>query len=325
MIKTINKDLKKKLLVWFTKNKRELPWRKTKDPYKIWISEVMLQQTTSTAVIPYYNRFIKKFPNISSLAKADKKDLFPVWAGLGYYKRAENLISAAKKLKKKKNFPKTHEELLKLPGFGSYTSRAVSSLAFEESVGVLDGNVIRFLSRFHALSLKHWKTKERAKLQKISNLWIKNEKPSQMNQALMEIGSLICRSKNPLCLICPVMNNCQAHKKSLKESLPLKQNKKSIEFWHWTPKKIKKNSRWAFIKNTELPFLKRQFIFPGKAKKIKTKIKNYDFIHSITHYKIFITVQNSSKPEQSSLKWFTKSQIEQINPSSLIKKILNYN
>lgn len=320
----INTRLRKKLLSWFEKNKRNLPWRQTRDPYAIWISEVMLQQTTSTAVIPYYKKFLKKFSNVSSLAKADKKDLFPLWAGLGYYKRAEHLIQAAKELEKKKTFPKTYREFLNLPGFGPYTSRAVSSLAFEEPVGVLDGNVIRFLSRFHGLSLKWWTSKGRKQLQQLSDLWVENEKSSTMNQALMEIGSLICRNKNPLCLLCPLQENCQAYKKGLKESLPLKRARKYLEFWYWKPEKIRKNSKWAFVKNTKLPFLKGCFVFPGEAKKIKNKAKSYDFIHSIMHYQIFISVQNKTRSEQGFLQWFTKSEIEKLNPSSLIKKILNH-
>ena len=119
---SIHHSFQQKLLSWFELNKGDLPWRQTKDPYAIWVSEVMLQQTTSQAVIPYYKEFLKIFSNISSLAQANKKELFSLWAGLGYYKRAENLIQAAKEIKKQKNFPKTHSELLKLPGFGPYIS-----------------------------------------------------------------------------------------------------------------------------------------------------------------------------------------------------------
>ena len=323
-MKFINQSFQKKLLSWFEANKRDLPWRQTKDPYAIWVSEVMLQQTTSQAVIPYYQKFLKKFSNVSSLAQADKKELFSLWAGLGYYKRAENLIRAAKEIKKQKTFPKTYKELLKLPGFGPYISRAVSSLAFEEPTGVLDGNVIRFLSRFHALPLKWWKAIDKAQLQYLSDLWVKNQQASRMNQALMEMGSLICRSKNPLCLLCPLMPYCQSHKKGLTDKLPLKPAKKFTEFWHWEPEKIKKNSKWAFVKNTTLPFLKGRFIFPGEVKKLKNKAMNYDFVHSIMHYQIFISVQNKTKNQHSSLKWFTKSQIQELNPSSLIRKVFEH-
>lgn len=320
----VETHLQNQLLIWFEKNKRKLPWRKTKNPYAIWISEVMLQQTTSKAVIPYYEKFLKKFPNISSLAEADKKTLFPVWAGLGYYKRAENLILSARELKKKKKFPRTYKELLKLPGFGPYTSRAVSSLAFEESVGVLDGNVIRFLSRFHGLSLKWWKTKERQSFQQISDSWVRNQKASQMNQALMEIGSLICRSQNPLCLLCPLVKECKAYKNHLQESLPLKKSPRPTEFWLWKPEKIQKNNKWAFVRNKNLPVLKGKWIFPGKARKLKSKAKSYNFTHSIMHYQIFVCIQKQAKKAPGSFHWMTQNQIQQFNPSSLIKKVLEY-
>ena len=223
----VKASLQKKLLTWFEQNKRTLPWRQTKDPYKIWVSEVMLQQTTSKAVISYYTKFLKQFPNLTALSKANKKEVFSIWAGLGYYNRAENLIKAGKIIHKQNFFPKSYKDLLKLPGFGPYTARAVSSLAFEEPVGVLDGNVIRFLSRFYALEIEHWKLKERQKLQNLSSDWVQNQSPSKMNQALMEIGALICASPKPLCLLCPLRKDCKAYKKNLQEKLPLKKTKKS--------------------------------------------------------------------------------------------------
>lgn len=324
MISSIPASQQKKLSLWFEQNKRDLPWRKSKNPYAVWVSEVMLQQTNSQAVIPYYKKFLKKFPNVASLARASTDDLFPLWAGLGYYKRAENLIRSARELKKKKTFPQSYKELLKLPGFGAYISRAVSSIAFEEPVGVLDGNVIRFLSRFHALPVKHWTAEGRSQLQLISDLWVKNQKSSVMNQALMEIGSLVCRSKNPLCLLCPLMKSCKARKDTLQSQLPLKKAKKLSEFWHWKPEKIKKNSQWAFVQNKNLPFLKGRLVFPGSARKLKSPAKNYDFIHSIMHYQIFVTVQNKRKCKARSLKWLTPLQIKKLNPSSLITKVFEH-
>ena len=322
---SVHKNEQKKLLAWFEKNKRSLPWRQSADPYKIWISEILLQQTTSKTVIPYYQKFLKKFPHLSSLAKANEAELLSLWAGLGYYKRARNLMKAGKQLHKQKAFPKTYRELLKLPGFGPYTARAVSSLAFEEPVGVLDGNVIRFLSRFYAFPFKWWKARDRKKLQRLSDLWVKSQKASLMNQALMEIGALICKSKNPSCLLCPLIKNCQAHKKSLQARLPLKKMKKSAEFWHYQPETARKDSKWAFVKNKKMPFLKEQLVFPGQAKKLKNKAKHYDFVHSIMHYKIFVTVKNYEGSYRKNIwQWLGRSQIKRFNPSSLIQKILNF-
>ncbi len=323
MISLVPNGWQAELLLWFEKNKRDLPWRQAKDPYKIWISEVLLQQTTSQAVIPYYRAFLKKFPNISALAKASCEEVFSLWAGIGYYKRAENLLLAGKKLKKRGRFPRNHKELLNLPGFGPYISRAVSSLAFGEPVGVLDGNVIRFLSRFYALPLKWWKAEDRAFLQKLSDSWVKNQKARDMNQALMEIGSLVCRSRQPLCLLCPLAKNCQALKKGLVTVLPLKKAKKPVEFWLWRPEKIRRGHRWAFIKNNHLPFLKGKWLFPGSARQLSGKAKNWSFKHSITHHQIFVrpSLMPFQKREAKQFHWLTREEVNYLNPSSLIKKV----
>ena len=317
-------SLQNKLVHWFEKNKRTLPWRQTKDPYKIWISEIMLQQTTSKAVIPYYKKFLQKFPNLASLSKAKQEQVFSLWVGLGYYNRAKNLIQSGRMIYKQKSFPKTYKELLQFPGFGPYTARAVSSLAFEEPVGVLDGNVIRFLSRFYALQTKHWQFKEKAELQKLSDNWIQNQKPSQINQALMEIGALICISPKPLCLLCPLRANCKAYKKGIQEKLPIKKEKKATEFWHYHAERIKKQDKWAFVKNTKMPFLKGRLLFPGLSKKLKHKVLNYDFNHNIMNYQIFVTIKTKQGRPRSSFKWYSSSEIKKLNPSSLISKILTF-
>jgi len=316
--------IQQKLLHWFEKHKRDLPWRHTKNPYHIWISEVMLQQTTTTAVIPYYLQFLKKFPNIQKLSQAQTKEVFSLWAGLGYYKRAENLIQAAKQIHKLKKFPKSYKELIHLPGFGPYTSRSVSSLAFNKPVGVLDGNVIRVLSRFYGTAFKWWMTSDKTKLQTLADQWVQKTNSSLMNQALMELGSLVCLSKKPICLICPLEKNCKAFQQNTQHLLPLKKPKKAKEFWHWKVKVSSKNSKFAFIKNHKLPFLKNKIIFPGTIKHIRYKPKTYDFSHSIMHYQIFINIQCTNKiNSKASLQWFTKTQAQALNPSSLILKVLN--
>ena len=325
-MKKIQKQIQTKLLQWFQEHKRNLPWRNTKDPYSIWISEVMLQQTTSTAVIPYYIRFLKKFPNVKKLSQSKKTEVFSLWAGLGYYRRAENLIKAAKEIEKQNYFPRNYKDLLLLPSFGNYTSRSVSSLAFKESVGVVDGNVIRVLSRFHGEAFKWWKTSDRNKLQNLADLWVQNVDSSLMNQSLMELGSLVCLAKNPVCLICPMMKSCKAFKSKKQNKLPLKKAKKAIEIWHWQPEITSKNLKWAFITNKDIPFLKNKIMFPGSIKKIKSKPKKYNFCHSIMHYQIFISIKfiNIKKLKNKNIQWFTKKQSMELNPSSLIQKILSY-
>ena len=283
----------------------------------------MLQQTTVKAVIPYYKKFLKIFPKVENLAKARRERVYSLWAGLGYYSRAENLVKAAKIIKRSKAFPRNFRELLKLPGFGPYTARAVSSLAFEESVGVLDGNVIRFLTRFHGLPLKWWTAKGRHQLQCLADAWIKNHRASQMNQALMEQGALICAPK-PLCFLCVVSQGCEAFKQKVQERLPLKREKSQRTLLHWKPLVARHSSRFAFVKNTKLPFLKKHPVFPGTVKKIKQKPKDWDFCHSIMHYKIYVTVQRKRVKTDSKFLWIPEQNISRRNPSSLIQKVLKH-
>ena len=315
--------LKKQLLFWFKKNKRVMPWRGLKDPYKIWVSEVMLQQTTSQAVASYYKNFIARFPNLKSLAKASEKDVYSMWQGLGYYSRARNLLKAARLLQKIP-FPKTPEDLETFPSFGPYTSRAVCSLAYNAPVGVLDGNVIRVLSRFMGWKVRWWTREGRQKLQELADAWVKDVSSAEMNQALMELGSMIC-SRKPLCLLCPINKSCESFKNKDPEKLPLKQKKTHVEMVCWKPVIIKKQSRYAFIENKKLPFLKNKLILPGSFTTSKTKPVKYDFQHSITKYKIFVRLQKKQKLAQKDLIWKTKKEISRYNPSSLIQKALEFN
>ena len=337
---TVKSADKRKLLKWFEREKRTLPWRKTKNAYAIWISEVMLQQTTAKAVIPYYKKFLKVFPDVKSLSQATEKTIYPLWTGLGYYQRAKNLIKAAKEIEKQGRFPSSYRELIRLPGFGPYTARAVSSLAFEESVGIVDGNVIRFLSRFHGLTIKWWTAQERKHLQSLADSWTVNQKPSRINQALMEMGSLICSSPTPLCLLCPLKSSCVAFKNQSQNQLPLKRPKKTEEMFHWQPLVIKRKELFAFIPNRNLPFLKGRPVFPGKFTKIKTQPHRSHFKHTITHHKIYVTVQSANshkikeisplykegkikKQRKEQLIWLDPEAIMERNPSSLIQKILS--
>ena len=322
-ITMVQKRWQKGILYWFKTHKRDLPWRKTRDPYRIWISEIMLQQTTVKAVIPYYRRFLKAFPDVKSLSAVRMETVYSLWAGLGYYSRAENLVKAARIMRKKRKFPESFRELLALPGFGPYTARAVSSLAFEEPVGVLDGNVIRFLTRFHGLSVRWWTTKGRDKLQRLADLWVENQHPSQMNQALMEQGALIC-TLSPLCFLCSVNKGCKAFKQNTQEQLPLKRERKQGSLLHWKPLIIKKASSYAFVKNTKLPFLKKHPVFPGVVRAIKQKPGSWDFQHSIMHYKIYVTVQKKRVTDPSPVIWIPEQDIPRSNPSSLIQKVLQH-
>lgn len=325
-----NSDIQKeaKLLAqWFTENSRPLPWRSSKNPYRIWISEIMLQQTTVTAVIPYYKKFMSSFPNQKTLAQASIEDIYKHWAGLGYYSRARSIHKAAFELSQLKSFPKSYKELIKLPGFGEYTSRAVSSQAFGERAGVVDGNVIRVFSRRFGLKIEWWKTAEKKLLQKIADDFVSKEDPSTVNQSLMELGATICTPKSPTCFLCPIKKKCVALKEDLTSSLPLKKKKREVEIWHWQAEILEDQSKLAFIANEYAPFLKKQLILPGQAQRRKTIPKDFHFQHSITHHKIYVSLtrkkSNFSKNLKSKYTWIPRKHLKEKVPFSLIQKAID--
>ncbi len=224
-------DIRRNLLEWFHKFQRDLPWRRNKDPYRIWLSEIMLQQTRVAAVIPFYERFLENFPTIRALAAAPEAEVLRLWAGLGYYSRARNLQSAAKKIVAEHGgeFPRTAEQTLELPGIGSYTAAAILSIAFGERHAVLDGNVARVIARLDAV---HGDLRESARwqaLQTEADRLLDPGAPSDWNQAMMELGAMICTPKSPQCLLCPVAESCRARQLGLTEVIPEKRKKRATE------------------------------------------------------------------------------------------------
>lgn len=212
------------LLHWYRKNRRDLPWRRTRDPYAIWVSEIMLQQTTVEAVIPYYERFLKRFPTIDSLAKAGIDEVLSLWSGLGYYSRARNLHRAAKQIT---TVPDMIDELMKLPGIGRYTAGAIASIAFGKRAPILDGNVIRVLSRLFRIGADPKSSKGQKLFWKRAEEILPVKHCGDFNQSLMELGATVCLPENPLCPLCPVSPSCRARKTGDPRSYPL-QKKKTI-------------------------------------------------------------------------------------------------
>ncbi len=207
------------LLEWFDRNKRDLPWRRTRDPYAIWISEVMLQQTQVATVVPYWTRFLERFPTVQALARAKLPDVFAAWRGLGYYSRARNLHAAAREIAARGGLPKTARELLELPGFGRYPAGAVASIAFGDAAPVVDGNVARALSRvFVVEGAPGDRARERA-LWELAEVLVHGERPGDWNQALMELGATVCRP-DPACGECPVRSSCGAFAAGRVSELP---------------------------------------------------------------------------------------------------------
>ncbi len=217
------------LLRWYRREKRDLPWRRTRDPYAIWVSETMLQQTRVETVIPYYERFLARFPTVEALADADGDDLMEHWAGLGYYRRARNLQAAARKLVEEYGgeLPDDVEALLALPGVGRYTAGAVASIAFDRDAPIVDGNVARVLARLLDLREEISSPAVQKRLWEEAAVLAKGPHPGDLNQALMELGARVCTPRSPGCLLCPIRRHCAALQHGDPESLPRKKPKKA--------------------------------------------------------------------------------------------------
>jgi A/G-specific adenine glycosylase len=216
------KRVPEKLLAWYDRHRRDLPWRRTRDPYAIWVSEVMLQQTRVSTVLGHYARFLGRFPNVSALAKAREADVLHAWQGLGYYSRARRLHQAARAMRTRHGgrVPSDHASLLGLPGVGAYSAGAVASIAFGERVPVVDGNVVRVLTRLFALRGDPGRAPLRARLWKTASELVPSRRPGDFNQAVMELGATVCTPRDPDCGRCPLRGDCLAHARGLAHRLP---------------------------------------------------------------------------------------------------------
>ena len=234
---TVNKDFfTSQLLLWNnSQNHREMPWKNEKDPYKIWISEIILQQTRVQQGLGYYNRFIKAFPSVERIANAEESIVFKMWEGLGYYSRCKNIIESAKFIANELNgiFPGSFEDIIKLKGVGSYTAAAIASFAYNHPHAVLDGNVFRVLSRFFGLS-EAIDGRNKSVYISLAQQLLDKQSPGIYNQAIMDFGATICKPKLPLCNICPLQQKCYAFLNNMITRLPVKE------------KTITRKSRWFY-------------------------------------------------------------------------------
>jgi len=230
-LKTLRTAVRRRLLPWFAKTARDLPWRaEPRPPYAVWISEIMLQQTRVDTVIPYYRRFLKRFPSPASLAQAPLQDVLKLWEGLGYYTRARQIQKAANVMVRdhKGRLPSDPLELATLPGFGPYTTAAVASFAFGHPLAVLDGNVIRVFARLLALPSDVGLPATKKKLQQVADTLLLPDKPGETNEAWMELGALLCTPRAPQCPKCPLRSVCQANKQKAPEAYPKKKKKMKV-------------------------------------------------------------------------------------------------
>lgn len=317
-------DLRKRLLSWFAIYRRDLPWRRTRDPYAIWVSEVMLQQTRVSAVIPYYERFLARFPNFEALADGPEADLLAHWAGLGYYYRARNLQKAARQICSAGTFPGTYADILNLPGVGSYTAAAIASIAFDLPHAVLDGNVFRVLSRVFDDSTNIASGSAVKHFGALADDVLARDQAGNWNQAMMELGATVCLPKKPQCLLCPVASLCRARANGRQEQLPIKikpqKSSKHTRVLFW----IERNGHillWQRPPGSrlmpgflELPELAQ---LPGA----ETHCKLGSFHHGITTHNYTFEIMETTVPEDiGECKWIPESGLHTLPVSTVVKK-----
>ena len=257
------------MLDWYGRNKRNLPWRTTNDPYYIWLSEIILQQTRVDQGLKYYLAFIKKYPAVGDLATDSIENVLKLWQGLGYYTRARNLHKTAQLIKNeyKGEFPASFQELLKLKGIGQYTAAAISSIAFNEKVAVLDGNVYRVLSRYFGIHTPIDSSMAKKEFFNLANTLVPARQAGDYNQAVMELGALVCVPRNPICIECPLNKGCYALQKKVQHQLPvkLKQVKVTTREFHYFL--LAKGNKFFMHQRTEKDIWQNLFQLPLIEKK----------------------------------------------------------
>ncbi|SDK33981.1 A/G-specific adenine glycosylase [Sediminibacillus albus] len=266
LIYNFNKDsFQADLISWFNKEQRQLPWREDKDPYKIWVSEIMLQQTKVDTVIPYFARFIERFPTLNDLAAAEEQDVLKAWEGLGYYSRARNLQTAVKEVAASydSKVPEDPKALGSLKGVGPYTKGAILSIAYDQPEPAVDGNVMRVLSRVLMIDEDIAKQKTRRIFEECVQEIISPNNPSAFNQGLMELGALICTPSSPSCLLCPVRQHCKAYAEGVQQDLPIKsksKKQKKVEYFAFIVKD--QTGRYLIEQRPEKGLLANLWQFP---------------------------------------------------------------
>lgn len=261
----VKNQIRQRLLIWYDINKRSLPWRETNDPYDIWVSEVMLQQTQVATVIPYYYRFLDRFPHIRQLARADLQAVLKCWEGLGYYARARNLHRAADIVLNKYSgtIPSDHDAFRQLPGVGDYIAAAVQSIAFSNPYAVVDGNVKRVLARLFCLSAPVNQPKSLKLFKQYATLLLARKQPGGFNQAVMELGALVCTPSSPLCAECPLSMVCQAYTTKRVGEFPYKIKRRPIPQYQIAVGVIRRGSKILITQRQNQGLLGGLWEFPG--------------------------------------------------------------
>ena len=252
------------LINWYHQHKRDLPWRNTRDPFRIWLSEIILQQTRVEQGLPYYIRFTEQFPHVTALADASEDEVLKLWQGLGYYSRARNLHAAARQIRDEYQsvFPGSYAEIIKLKGIGEYTAAAISSFAYNEVQAVVDGNVFRVLARYYGIDTPINSTQGKKIFTQIANEIIDPLQPAMHNQAIMEFGAIQCKPQNPDCSICPLREGCVAFRENKVSQLPVKIRNTKIRKRYLNYFLIKENAGLYIRKRTDNDIWKNMYEFP---------------------------------------------------------------
>ncbi len=335
--------IQKALLEWYDRYKRDLPWRRTKDPYAIFVSEMMLQQTQVKTVIPYYERFLKELPNWSALAKAKEEKVLKLWEGLGYYRRARNLQAAAQKVIADfhGHLPQTREGIVELPGVGQYSAGAVLSIAFQKPEPLVDGNVIRVFSRLFVLRGNLKVGENHKKVWDIARQLLPPKRPGDFNQALMELGATVCLPEQPQCLLCPLYAHCEGAQRGIQYELPeMAKAAKTVEVPMAALLVDQKGKLFVRKRSEEEKWLKGMWEFPSAEGRTHEEARSIlekefgvqsepkprkDVKHQITHHKIHLSLYAAKAKKEirinSTAKWVTSAELEKLPFSSAQGKL----
>ncbi|MFN3852339.1 MAG: A/G-specific adenine glycosylase [Spirosomataceae bacterium] len=337
-----------KIIGWYQSNKRDLPWRNTKDPYKIWLSEVILQQTRVAQGLPYYEKFVENYPDVISLADAPEQEVLRLWQGLGYYSRARNMHATAKLIANQYNgvFPNSYAELIKLKGIGPYTAAAIASFAFKEKVAVVDGNVYRVLARVFGIETDIASNEAKKVFGELANQLISEKHPDTFNQAIMEFGATHCIPANPQCMFCIFHYECEANATGRQATLPIKSKKVKVRerFFNYYvleyDDKILMRQRdikdiWGGLNDFYLVEDDQKLldfdevedeVLSGILKQSTIANESEEFTHILTHQRIkakFWHLKLDTQPKKiEGYEWYNINEIDKLPKPILIEKYL---
>jgi A/G-specific adenine glycosylase len=315
------------LIAWYRKGHRDLPWRRTADPYRIWVSEIMLQQTRARAAVPYYERFLERFPAVDALAAADEDEVLALWSGLGYYARARNLLRAAREIAGAGRFPADFPGIRALPGVGDYTAAAIASIAYGLPHAVIDGNALRVAARLENDASDVAASRTRARLREAVESWLDRKDPGTFNQALMELGATVCLPGEPLCAVCPLARFCGARGEGTAAQLPVKGSRVEPVRIAATLLVVRRGGR-VLLRRREDGARRMAGFWELPAPEELTAARPGDIVgefrHTITHHQYTFTVQagHLAGAAPAPFRWFDPSGLAGIPLSTTARKAI---